>query len=99
MSKLTDWIKSHQVTAFFVITFAISWGLGFTYDAVMNKGTFLLAPLVFAATCGPALAGIIVSAVCNTRPEQGQVYHDPALESQGAGVLPRPFNVHRQEYG
>jgi membrane protease YdiL (CAAX protease family) len=71
MNKLTGWIKSHQVTAFFIITFAISWGLGFTYDAVMNKGIFLLAPLAFVATCGPALAGIIVSTVCNTQPKQG----------------------------
>jgi membrane protease YdiL (CAAX protease family) len=71
MSKLTDWVNSHQVTAFFIITFAITWGLGFTYDAVMNKGVFLLAPLVFVATCGPALAGTIVSAVSNTQPKEG----------------------------
>ncbi|MBN1137517.1 MAG: CPBP family intramembrane metalloprotease [Anaerolineae bacterium] len=71
MNKLTHWIKSHQVIAFFIVTFAISWGLGFTYDAVMNKGVFLLAPLAFIATCGPALAGIIVSAICNTQPKQG----------------------------
>jgi hypothetical protein len=71
MNKLTDWIKNHQVIAFFVITFAITWGLGFSYDAVMNKGRFLLAPLAFVATCGPALAGIIISAVCNTQPRLG----------------------------
>jgi membrane protease YdiL (CAAX protease family) len=70
MNKLTHWIKRHQVLAFFILTFAISWGLGFTYDAVMNKGIFLLAPLAFVATCGPALAGIIVSAACNTQPKQ-----------------------------
>ena len=71
MNKLTNWIRQHQVIAFFVITFAITWGLGFSYGAVMNKGLFLLAPLVFVATCGPALAGIIVSTVCNTQLKQG----------------------------
>ena len=40
MKKLADWIKSHQVTAFFVITFAITWGLGFSYSAVLQQGEF-----------------------------------------------------------
>jgi membrane protease YdiL (CAAX protease family) len=71
MNKLTTWIRRHQVIAFFIITFAITWGLGFSYGAVY-KGQFLLAPLAFAATCGPALAGIIISAVCNTLPRQGR---------------------------
>jgi hypothetical protein len=71
MNKLTDWIKRHQTTAFFIITFAISWGLGFSYVAVMNEGMILLAPLVSIALCGPALAGIIISAVSNTQPKQG----------------------------
>lgn len=70
MNELTTWIKSHQVTAFFILAFAITWGLGFSYIAVY-KGQFLLAPLAFVATCGPALAGIIISAVSNTQPRQG----------------------------
>ncbi len=71
MNKITDWIKYHQTTAFFIITFAITWGLGFSYGAVMNKGIFILAPLVSIALCGPALAGIIISVVSNTQPRQG----------------------------
>jgi membrane protease YdiL (CAAX protease family) len=70
MYKLTDWIKRHQVVAFFAITFAITWGLGFSYGAVLKRGQFLLAPLLFLATCGPALAGIILTAVANTEPRQ-----------------------------
>ena len=81
MNKLTDWIKRHQITAFFIITFAISWGLGFSYVAVMNEGMFLLAPLVSVALCGPALAGIIISAVSNTQPKQGtsRTFWTPSL--------------------
>jgi membrane protease YdiL (CAAX protease family) len=71
MNKLTDWIKRYQIIAFFIITFAITWGLGFSYGAVMKQGQFLLAPLMFVATCGPALAGIIISAVSNIQPRQG----------------------------
>ena len=70
MNKLTDWIKRHQIIAFFVITFAITWGLGFSYSA-FYKGQILMAPLVFVATCGPALAGIIITAISNTQPRQG----------------------------
>ena len=71
MKKITDWIKRHQVVTFFIITFAITWGLGFSYGAVLKKGQFLLAPLIVVATCGPALAGIIISAISNTQPRQG----------------------------
>ncbi len=70
MNKLAHWIKSHQVTAFFILTFAITWGLGFSYIATY-KGVFLLAPLAFVATCGPALAGIIITTVINTQPRKG----------------------------
>jgi membrane protease YdiL (CAAX protease family) len=70
MNKLTHWIKTHQVTAFFIITFMISWGLGFSIIAVY-KGVFWLVPLAFIATCGPALAGIIVSVISNSQPKEG----------------------------
>jgi membrane protease YdiL (CAAX protease family) len=69
MSKLINWIKHHQVTAFFILTFAITWGLSFSYT--VYREMFLLMPLGFVALCGPALAGIIISAVANTQPRQG----------------------------
>jgi len=70
MNHLSDWIKRHQLIAFFIITFAITWGLGFSYRAIF-EGKVLLAPLAFVATCGPALAGIIISSICNTQPKEG----------------------------
>ena len=70
MTKLTNWIKRHQIVAFFIITFAITWGLGFSYFAVYI-GMYPLLPLGFVATCGPALAGIIISALSNTQRRQG----------------------------
>ncbi len=71
MSRLTQWIKVHQVTAFFLITFIISWGLGYTWILVVEKGIYLLAPLTITALLGPALAGIIISALSNTQPKAG----------------------------
>ena len=70
MNHLADWIRRHQIAAFFIITFVITWGLGFSY-LVVYSGEYLLMPLVMIATCGPALAGIIISAVVNTQPRQG----------------------------
>ncbi len=69
MKSFTNWIRHHQVLAFFCITFLITWGLGFSYSAVIRHGQFLLAPLASIATCGPALAGIIVTAVSNKEPK------------------------------
>jgi membrane protease YdiL (CAAX protease family) len=66
MKGLTDWVKDKQLTSFFVLTFLITWGLGFSYSAVMQQGKFLLVPLVFIATCGPALAGIIITIIAGT---------------------------------
>lgn len=71
MDKITNWIKHHQVAAFFIITFTISWGLGFSWSAIMKREQFLLLPLAFVTACGPGLAGIIISAVTNTQPRKG----------------------------
>ena len=60
ITKTFKWIACHQVTAFFILTFLITWGLGFSYKAVMS-GKYLVLPLMFLATCGPALAGIMVA--------------------------------------
>lgn len=89
MNKLTAWIKGHQVIAFFILTFAITWGLGFSYDAVIRKGNLLLAPLVFVATCGPALAGIIITTIMHTQPreETKRAYWIAFLVAWGASAL------------
>jgi membrane protease YdiL (CAAX protease family) len=71
MNTLSGWIRRHQVIAFFVMAFAISWGLAFSWDAVLNRDQGLFLPLAFVSTCGPGLAGIIISAVINTQPKQG----------------------------
>jgi len=65
ITKSFKWIGRHQVTAFFILTFVITWGLGFSYKAVMS-GKYFVLPLMFLATCGPALAGILVACICGS---------------------------------
>ena len=62
---IIEWIRKKPIVAFFVITFAITWGLGFSYIAVLKHKVELLAFLASIATCGPALAGILVMTVGN----------------------------------
>jgi membrane protease YdiL (CAAX protease family) len=71
MKKLTDWIKHRQVASFFIIAFALCWGLGFSWNAVQNQNHYFLLPVAFIAACGPGLAGMIISAIINTQPKQG----------------------------
>jgi membrane protease YdiL (CAAX protease family) len=71
MDKLIGWTRHHQVTAFYISTFAITWGLGFSWGEILRRNQFLLLPLAFVATCGPGLAGILVSAAANTSPKRG----------------------------
>ena len=66
VTKTFKWIRCHQVTAFFIITFLITWGLGFSYIAVMN-GKYLVLPLMFISTCGPALAGTTEAYISGAR--------------------------------
>jgi membrane protease YdiL (CAAX protease family) len=89
LNKITNLIKCHQIVAFFILAFAITWGLGFSYGALLNKGIYFLAPVAFIATCGPALAGIIISAVINTQPREGskRTYGIAFIAAWGASSL------------
>lgn len=69
-NKITDWVKQHQLLSFFVLSFAISWGLLITLGPLYASGVVLVLPFLMLALFGPALAGIIVSGVI--RPEPGQ---------------------------
>ena len=71
MKIATEWIRKKPILSFFIITFAITWRLGFSYIAVLKHGQFLLISLASIATCGPALAGIAVTSVCNRESKSG----------------------------
>jgi membrane protease YdiL (CAAX protease family) len=71
VTKLTIWINRNQLVSFYILTFVITWGLGFTYGGVLLRGQLYLFPLAAIATCGPALAGIIITTITNTKPRHG----------------------------
>jgi membrane protease YdiL (CAAX protease family) len=71
MKKTIDWIKHHQVIAFYLLALIISWGLEFAYDACVNREQYLLLPIAFIGICGPGLAGIFISSLTNTQQKQG----------------------------
>jgi membrane protease YdiL (CAAX protease family) len=71
MHKIRSWIKNHPIVAFFGITFIISWGLGFTYDAVFNRDQYLWMPLASVATCAPGLVGILITSISGGEPRSG----------------------------
>jgi membrane protease YdiL (CAAX protease family) len=71
VKPIIEWIRSYPIVAFFVTTFAITWGLGFSYIAVLKHNVELLIFLASIATCGPALAGILVTSAGNREPRSG----------------------------
>jgi hypothetical protein len=50
--KLTDWIRKHQVAAFFFLAFVITWGLGFSYDEVIVVVKTLMNAFFILILCG-----------------------------------------------
>jgi membrane protease YdiL (CAAX protease family) len=64
MNKLTQWIKQHQVTSFFALTYALSWGLWLPW---MLTRIELLELLGFIALFVPALACIVIARVVEPR--------------------------------
>ncbi len=73
MKKPANWVGDHPASSFFVLAFLITWGLGFSYGAVIKQRQILLAPLSFVATCAPALAGIIITTVTGPRQKTGHL--------------------------
>lgn len=71
MKNISDWVRRYPIIAFYLITFAITWGLGYSYIAVFKHHLDYLIFLASIATCGPALAGIIVNFLENQAPKTG----------------------------
>ena len=70
MSTLTDWAKHHQLVSFFILSFAISWGLLISLGPLYASGVVIVVPVLMLALFGPALAGIILSGVIRPEPRQ-----------------------------
>jgi membrane protease YdiL (CAAX protease family) len=67
MKKLADWIKQHQLAAFFIITFTITWGIGAFAIFLPEQFRKLLGelsdthPLYFIAVAAPTISATILA--------------------------------------
>jgi len=71
MNNLTEYIKRHQLIAYFVLTYTFSWALWIPLQQLVLGGQHVLRPLISLGIFGPALVGIGLSAILKPRPRQG----------------------------
>lgn len=71
MKKTCDWIKSHPLIAYFVLTYALTWALLFIFQPLYLEGMRTVAPLISLGIFAPALVSMGLSAVLKPHPRQG----------------------------
>jgi membrane protease YdiL (CAAX protease family) len=71
MNNLTEFIRRHQLIAYFVLTYAFSWALWIPLQPLVLDGQDLLSPLISLGVFGPALVSIGLSALLQPRPREG----------------------------
>lgn len=65
MRKLIEWIKKHQLIAFFSLTYLLAWGLMAPYMLEMGE---IFEIVAIVGLFGPALANIIISRLVSQNP-------------------------------
>lgn len=75
MSKICEFIKNHEVLAFFVLTYTIAWGSMVSAVPLLAGGQIpiLVVPLLMLTPFAPALSGIIVTTVVSVRPQKRNI--------------------------
>jgi membrane protease YdiL (CAAX protease family) len=68
MDKLKDWIRRHQVPAFFILAFLITWP-GFFLVFYIFPGNQIVEALSAQVVFGPALAAMLVSGIAEPSPK------------------------------
>jgi membrane protease YdiL (CAAX protease family) len=71
MTNLTEYLKRHQLIAYFVLTYVFSWALWIPLQQLVLDGRNSLMPLISLGVFAPALVGIGLSAILKPRPRQG----------------------------
>lgn len=70
MNKLTNWIKNHQVTAFFILAYAITWS-GLLLALYIFPGNQIVMGLSFPFLLfSPALSAMLISGIAEPHPKQ-----------------------------
>lgn len=71
MTNLTGYLKRHQLIAYFVLTYVVSWALWIPLQQLVLDRREYLMPLISLGVFAPALVGIGLSAILEPRPRQG----------------------------
>lgn len=71
MAKLTEFLKRHQLMAYFILTYLLTWTCLFLFQPLYLEGQRTVAPLISLGIFGPALVSIGLSAVLKPHPKQG----------------------------
>jgi len=77
MTKLIEYLKRHQLIAYFILTYVFTWALLLLLQSLFLEGLKIVAPLISLGIFGPALVSIGLSAILDPRPRQGS--HKPAV--------------------
>ncbi|HCU57862.1 MAG TPA: hypothetical protein DF984_06525 [Anaerolineaceae bacterium] len=79
MAHLTQFLKRHQLLAYFTLTYLVTWTLLFTFQPLYLAGQRTIAPFISLSVFAPALVSIGLSALIHPRPTQGS--RKPAIIS------------------
>jgi membrane protease YdiL (CAAX protease family) len=71
MTNLIEYLKRHQLIAYFVLTYVFTWTLLILFQPLYLEGQRTVAPLLSLGIFAPALVSIGLSAVLKPRPRQG----------------------------
>jgi len=72
MQSIKHWIIKHQITAFFILTYGISWTLFIITIFILPGNMILLGTLGTIAVFAPVLSGIIISSWSNKKSQKQQ---------------------------
>ena len=71
MANLTEYLKRHQLIAYFVLTYLVTWTLLILFQPLYLAGQRIVAPAISLGVFGPSLVSIGLSAIIKPRPRQG----------------------------
>jgi membrane protease YdiL (CAAX protease family) len=71
VKRITEWIKRHQVLAFFTLSYAILWSVLVLYYLIFPGNPWVEFLLGDLAVFGPALIAMLLSGIAEPLPKQG----------------------------
>ena len=77
MQQIKNWMKKYPLTAFFVLTYGISWPLFYITLFLFPGNMMLQGTLGSIATFAPVFAAMMVSASCESAPNLKQGWKRP----------------------